>query len=106
MAKRYHAGDLKGAVELQKVLAAADPVVAGLGTCMWDTILGAKRRRGDDQRRSPADQVAGLKAAVNKYFGYGGQTVRSPLPSNGEQKLQAAGSIAVFDQLMKLESDL
>lgn len=34
MAKRYHAGDLGGAVELQKVLAAADPVVAGLGTCM------------------------------------------------------------------------
>jgi hypothetical protein len=33
MYKRWKDGDLKGAIELQKVLAAADPTVAGLGTC-------------------------------------------------------------------------
>ena len=33
MYKRWSAGDMKGAVELQKVLAAADPTVAAIGTC-------------------------------------------------------------------------
>lgn len=43
---------------------------------------------------------------MNRYFGYGSQTVRSPLPSNGVQKLEAMGSVPVFDQLMKIEQDL
>ena len=111
---------MKGAVELQGLLAAADPISAGLGICKYLFPLNPSQKfrapnefegnsfAPDERPRRwwIADCTAGLKAAVGHYFGYGSPVARSPLPSNGADKLKAMGEIQVFDELMKLEQSL
>lgn len=100
--RRWHAGDLKGAQELQKLLAPADTANVKLGTCE----LPGFEQLFFDLRSKLMNRAAGLKSAVKRYYGYGSQVVRSPLPSNGDQKLKAEWPIPIFEKLHQVEESL
>lgn len=79
--EKYDQGDLKGAQELQTTLSDADWVLVQLG-------------------------VAGLKAALAKYYGYGAGRSRRPLTSGGEAVQTALEGDAgrVLQGLVELEA--
>lgn len=79
----YDAGDLKSAQALQTKLSEADWVLVQLG-------------------------VAGLKAAISKYYGYGGGRSRKPLASNGDGLAKAWDGDAgiILQSLVELEGRL
>lgn len=81
--ERYDQGDLKGAQALQTKLSDADWVLVQLG-------------------------VAGLKAALDKYYGYGGGRSRKPLTSGGEAVQIALQGDAgkILKDLVDLETSL
>lgn len=76
-------GDLKGATELQTKLSDVDWVLVQLG-------------------------VAGLKAALAKYYGYGAGRSRKPLTSGGEAVQIALEGEAgkILQELVDLEAEL